>query len=58
MKGQFIQQPEYVFLNIQAKGYDKENDVRYALSADECCIELRDRKASKHTIKRLCVTLT
>ena len=58
LKGTFIQQPEYVFLNISAKGYNKEEDVRYALSADECCLELRDKKAPVPTIQRLCVTLS
>ena len=31
LKGNFIQQPDLVFYNIPAKGYDKEKDIRYAL---------------------------
>ena len=57
LKGTFIQHTDNVFLNIAAKGYDKDRDVRWALSENECIVELRDRSAQKHTIKRLCVTL-
>ena len=31
LRGAFIQQPDIVFYNISAKGYNKETDVRYAL---------------------------
>ena len=59
LKGAFIQQPDIVFYNIPAKGYDKENDVRFALSSDEFIIELRDKsQRGKHVIRRLCKTLT
>ena len=54
----FIQQTDYVFLNINLKGYKKE-DIRYALSADELLLEIRDRSAPKgvQRIQRLCKTL-
>lgn len=44
-----------MFLNINIKGY-KEEDVRYAFSADEILIEIRDRKVRKgvNRIMRLC----
>ena len=59
LKGSFIQQPDFVFYNIPAKGYNKETDVRYALSADEFIIEIRDKtQRGKHVIKRMCKTLT
>lgn len=59
LKGAFIQQPDLVFYNIPAKGYDKENDVRYAISADEIIIEIREKsQRGKHVIKRICKTLT
>ena len=46
-----------MFLNIQFKGYNKDEDVRYALSADELLIEIRDRSQKAHRIHRKCVTL-
>ena len=62
LKGQFIQQGENVFMNIPAKGYNKEEDVRYALSSDEFIIELREktpgRGKNQHQIRRLCQTLS
>jgi hypothetical protein len=42
-----------VFININIKGY-KEEDVRYAFSADEILIEIRDRALKGHRIFRLC----
>ena len=59
LKVNFIQQSDHVFVNISAKGYDKENDVRYALSQDELLIEIRDRSTKRGTfqLKRLCKTL-
>lgn len=54
----FIHQPEFVFININIKGY-KEEDVHYAFSADEIVIEIRDRAAKRvHQIQRLCQTLS
>jgi len=55
----FIQQNDLVFLNIPQKGYNKEEDIRYALSADEIFIEIRDRTTKKgaHQVRRLCQTL-
>ena len=48
-----------MFININIKGY-KEEDVRYAFSADEILIEIRDRKVKRGTnrILRLCQTLS
>ena len=43
LKGSFIQQTDLVFMNIPAKGYDKDTDVRYAFSSDEFIMELRDK---------------
>ena len=51
-------------MNIPAKGYNKDEDVRYALHSNEFIIELRvkDKAAgkgkNKHQIRRLCQTLT
>lgn len=55
LKFTFIQQPEYVFININLKGY-KEDNVHYAFSADEILIEIKDSKLPKsvHRIQRLC----
>jgi len=48
-----------VFFNIPAKGYDRDNDVRYALSSDEFIIEIRDKsQRGKHVIRRICKTLS
>jgi hypothetical protein len=59
LKGAFIQQTDLVFMNIPAKGYDKDTDVRYALSSDEFILELRDKtQRGKHQIRRLCQTLS
>ena len=59
----FINQSELVFLNVPAKGYDKDSDVRYALSSDEFLLEVRDksfvpRGKQQHKVKRICKTLT
>lgn len=59
LKGAFIQQTDLVFMNIPAKGYDKDTDVRYALSSDEFILELLDKtQRGKHQIRRLCQTLS
>jgi len=52
-----IQQMDLVFLNIAFKGYKKDEDVRFALSADEFLIEIRDRMSGQNRIHRLCKTL-
>jgi len=44
-----------VFVNYKFKGYDKESDVRYALSENEILIEVADK--SKNKIYRTCKTL-
>ena len=61
LQGTFIQQSDLVFFNIPAKGYNKETEVRYALSSDEFIMELRDKssqKGNRHVVKRVCKTLT
>jgi hypothetical protein len=35
-------QSDHVFINIPFKGYNKEQDIRYALSTDELLIEVRE----------------
>lgn len=47
LKTNFIQQNDLVFLNIAAKGYKKDEDIRYAFSSDELLIEIRDRSTKK-----------
>lgn len=54
LKGQFITQGDYVFLNMPLRGYDREQGVRYALSSDEILIEVRE----KNRVHRLCQCLT
>ena len=54
LKTQFLTQPDYVFLNVNFKGYQKDKDVRYALSSDEFLLEIRDKEGKVH---RLCQTL-
>ena len=60
LKPQFIAQADFVFLNINLKGYNPNEDVRFALSSDELLIEIRDRSAPKGVsrVRRLCQTLT
>lgn len=57
LKHSFLQQTDFVFININIKGY-KEEDVRYAFSADELLIEIRDKSSKEHRIMRLCETLS
>ena len=56
LKPQFIAQADFVFLNINLKGYNPDEDVKYALSSDELLIEIRDRSAPKGVsrVRRLC----
>ena len=51
----FVNQGELVFLTFNFKGYNKENDVRYALSENEILIEVRD--VAKNKVHRMCKTL-
>jgi len=44
-------------LNINAKGYKKDEDVRYALSENEILLEIRDKSAGNNgpgRKKRIC----
>lgn len=41
---------DFVFLNIPLKGYNKDEDVRYALNENEFWIEIKDGKV----VRRLC----
>lgn len=41
-------------MNINIKGYNKDKDVRYALSENELLLEVRDKTNNVH---RLCKTL-
>ena len=43
-----------MFVNISFKGYDKNKDVRYALSENELLLEIRDKQDKVH---RMCKTL-
>lgn len=54
-KFQFINQGELVFLNFNFKGYNKESDVRYAISENEIFLEVRD--VPKNKVHRICKTL-
>ena len=51
----FINQGELVFLTFNFKGYNKEADVRYALSENEILLEVRD--VGKNKVHRMCKTL-
>jgi hypothetical protein len=45
-------------MNINFKGYKKEEDVRYAISENEIVLEVRDRSAKgPGRVKRICQTL-
>jgi len=57
VKAQFIQQMDLIFLNIAFKGYNKDTDVRFALSSDEFVLEIRDRSTGANMIHRICNTL-
>ena len=54
-KHTFVNQGEMVFATFHFKGYDKDKDVRYALSDDEVLLEVRD--VSKNKVHRICNTL-
>ena len=41
-------------MNLSFKGYNKDKDIRYALSENEVLIEVRDKQNRVH---RLCKTL-
>ena len=51
----FINQGELVFVNFKFKGYNKENDARYAISENEIFIEVRDE--AKNKVHKVCKTL-
>lgn len=55
-KFQFVNQSELVFVTFNFKGYVKGSDVRYALSANEVFLEVRD--IEKNKVHRVCKTLT
>jgi len=44
-----------VFINFNFKGYNKEQDARYALSENEILLEVRD--VGKNKVHRVCKTL-
>lgn len=52
---QFMNQGELVFVNFFFKGYNKESDVRYALSENEILLEVKDE--AKNKVHRVCKTL-
>ena len=54
-KFQFINQGELVFINFHFKGYQKDTDVRYAISENEVILEVRD--VPKNKVHRMCKTL-
>lgn len=56
LKPQMIMQSDFVFLNLPLKGYNKDEDIRYALSSDEFLLEIRD-KSAPNRIRRVCQTL-
>jgi len=50
-----MNQGELVFVNFNFKGYNKETDIRYALSENEILLEVRDE--AKNKVHRVCKTL-
>jgi hypothetical protein len=42
IKFQLINQQDFVFINFPFKGFNQDKDVRYALSANEFLLEIRD----------------
>ena len=54
-KHTFVNQGDMVFATFHFKGYDKEKDVRYALSDNEVLLEVRD--VAKNKVHRVCNTL-
>lgn len=53
-KHQFFHMKEFVIINFQMKGYNKNTDVHYALSENELLVEIRDSSSRVH---RVCKTL-
>lgn len=51
----FINQGELVFVNFKFKGYNKDKDVKYAISENEIFIEVADE--AKNKVHRVCKTL-
>lgn len=60
LRTNFIQQADFVFLNVGFKGYQKDQDVRYAFSENEFVLEVRDRSVANGPGRkqRICQTLT
>ena len=50
-----MNQGELVFVNFFFKGYNKEKDVRYALSENEILLEVKNE--AKNRVHRVCKTL-
>ena len=50
-----MNQGDLVFVNLNFKGYNKESDIRYALSENEILLEVRDE--AKNKVHRICKTL-
>ena len=50
-----MNQGELVFINFFFKGYNKDTDVRYALSENEILLEVKDE--AKNKVHRVCKTL-
>ena len=46
---------DLLFVNFNLKGYNKNSDVKYALSENELFFEVRDNASKK--VHRLCKTL-
>lgn len=55
-KFQYMNQGDLVFITCNFKGYNKEQDARYALSENEILLEVRD--VGKNKVHRICKTLT
>lgn len=54
-KFQYMNQGDLVFITFNFKGYNKEQDARYALSENEILLEVRD--VAKNKVHRVCKTL-
>jgi hypothetical protein len=50
-----MNQGELVFVNFFFKGYNKETDVRYAISENEILLEVKEE--SKNKVHRISKTL-
>lgn len=52
---QYINRGELLFVNFNLKGYNKNKDVKYALSENELFLEVREQATQK--VHKLCKTL-